>query len=144
MTHYAVTLSDNAVTILQTVGDAKPEDCIAKWSEEARARVVSFKQIDPGIIPQDRTFRVAWRFNGDAIDHDMTKARNIKRDQLRAERAPLLVALDIDYQRADERGDASEKVRIAGRKQALRDATANPAIEAAQTPDELKAIRLGS
>lgn len=68
---------------------------------------------------------------------DMAKCREALRVRLRARRAPLLAALDVEYQRADEAGDAAAKKRIAARKQALRDVTADPAIDAAQTPADL-------
>jgi len=73
------------------------------------------------------------------ITVDMTKAREIKRDQLRAERKPLLEKLDVEYMRAQEAGDTALQQEIAAKKQALRDATVDPAIDAATTPDELKA-----
>lgn len=91
--------------------------------------------------PDDRTFRDAWAFDGKAVKVDMPKARNIHRDRLRAARRPKLEALDTEYQRADEAGDAKAKAAIAERKQELRDVTADPAIEAAQTPAELAAVR---
>lgn len=69
---------------------------------------------------------------------DMTKAREIKRDMIRAERAPLLAALDIEFMRAVEQGDTAKQQEIAAEKQRLRDATQAPGIDAAQTPDELK------
>jgi len=72
---------------------------------------------------------------------DMTKAREIKRDQLRAERKPLLEKLDVEFMRAQEQGDQTKADEIAAKKQALRDVTADPAIDAATTPDELKAAR---
>jgi len=75
------------------------------------------------------------------ITVDMTKAREIKRDQLRAERRPLLEQLDVEFMRAQEQGDQAKTDEIAARKQALRDVTADPAIDAATTPDELKAVR---
>lgn len=71
---------------------------------------------------------------------DMAKARDIQRERIREMRAPVLAELDTAYQRADERGDTEAKANIASRKQALRDATEDPAIEAAQTPEELKAV----
>jgi len=37
-------------------------------------------------VPTDRTFRGAWTFNGDAVEIDMTAAREIHKDNLRAER----------------------------------------------------------
>lgn len=100
---------------------------------------VSFKIVDAADIPRDRTFRNAWADTG-AIVVNMNKARDIKRDQIRAQRAPLLAALDIEFMRASEKGDTGAMAAIAARKQALRDATKDPAIEAAATPDELKAV----
>ncbi|HEX4917147.1 MAG TPA: hypothetical protein VFV43_04550 [Limnobacter sp.] len=68
----------------------------------------------------------------------MEKARDIKRDMIRAERAPLFAALDIQFMRAVESGDTAKQQEIAAEKQRLRDATAHPSIEAAQTVEELK------
>lgn len=73
------------------------------------------------------------------ISINMTKARDIKRDMIRAERAPLLAELDLQFMRAVEQGNTSLQAEIAARKQALRDATDDPVIEAAETPEELKA-----
>jgi len=73
------------------------------------------------------------------ITVDMTKAREIKRDMIRAERNPLLEKLDVEYMRAQEAGDTALQQEIAAKKQALRDATVDPVIDAATTPDELKA-----
>jgi len=75
------------------------------------------------------------------ITVDMTKAREIKRDMSRAERKPLLEKLDVEYMRAQEAGDTARQQEIAAKKQALRDATVDPVIDAATTPDELKAVR---
>jgi len=75
------------------------------------------------------------------ITVDMTKARDIKRDMIRAERKPLLEQLDVEFMRAQEAGDIQKQALIADKKQSLRDVTADPAIDAATTPDELKAVR---
>jgi hypothetical protein len=91
--------------------------------------------------PTDRTYREAWCCNGSGkIECDMPKARDIHRDRMRKARAPLLAALDIEYQRADEAGDPARKRHVAKLKQSLRDVTANPAIEAADAPEKLKAV----
>lgn len=90
--------------------------------------------------PVDRAFRNAWMLSAGKVTVDMSKARDIHRDHLRTLREPLLKALDIDYQRADEAGDAKAKAAIAKRKQGLRDVTADPAIEAAQASSELAAV----
>jgi hypothetical protein len=92
--------------------------------------------------PSDRSFRDAWTFDGKSFGHDIAIAREIHRNRLRAQRAPLLADLDVAYARADEAGDVAAKAKIAADKQALRDITTDPAIDAAQTVDELKAINL--
>ena len=71
------------------------------------------------------------------ININMTKARDIHRDKVRQARNPLLASKDIEFQRALETG--ADTAAIVAAKQALRDAPASAAIEAATTPDELKA-----
>lgn len=74
------------------------------------------------------------------INVNMDKAREIKKEMIRAERAPKLAELDVAFMRAVEAGDADLQASIAAQKEALRNATADPAITAAKTPDELKAV----
>ena len=74
------------------------------------------------------------------ITVNMTKAVEINKDMIRQERKPKLAALDVEFMRAVEAGDADKQAEIAAKKQALRDATSDPAITAATTPDELKAV----
>jgi hypothetical protein len=101
-------------------------------------RFVANDYVDEGT---DRTFRGAWKDAGRGKpDVDMPKAREIHRNSLRDMRAPILEKLDTDYLRADEAGDQQAKKQVAAKKQALRDITADPRIEAAQTPEELKAV----
>lgn len=102
--------------------------------------LVDGQLVDHSLAPSDRTFRNAWKLDGGAIGVDMVKARELHRNKLRELRKPKLEALDVEYQRADEKGDTAEKKRVADKKQALRDVTADPAIEAAQTPEALKAV----
>ena len=71
------------------------------------------------------------------INVNMTKARDIHRDKVRQARNPLLASKDVEFQRALETG--ADTAAIVAAKQALRDAPASAAIEAATTPDELKA-----
>lgn len=92
----------------------------------------------------DRTFRNAWvhtKGKGKP-DHDMSKAREIHRVYLRKARLAEFCRLDNDYRIADEAGDVPEKRRIGAERQAFRDVTDDPRIEAAQNVDELKALRL--
>lgn len=143
----AINRTDGGVSIMRVVPQplaapgndtARPdvEAEITKWSAAHRDAYTyaSHHAIRAVDIPTDRTYRNAWTSNGKRIVHDMEQCRAIHRERMRRARAPKLAALDIAYQRADETMDESAKAEIAAQKQALRD------INAAQTPEELKAV----
>lgn len=90
--------------------------------------------------PADRTYRGAWVNSGARIVVDMDKARDIHRDNLRRDRAPLLEALDIQFMRALEGGHATAD--ITEQKRVLRDVTSDPRIDAMDTPEGLAALTL--
>lgn len=70
------------------------------------------------------------------ITVNFEKARTITKDRLRAERAPLLSALDVQFQRNLESG--ADNAAVVTEKQRLRDL---PALaDACTTLDELKAL----
>lgn len=73
------------------------------------------------------------------ISIDMDKARALHRARLRIVRKPLLDALDLAWKRAMEAGDAKRAAAVAAEQQALRDLPADPAIDAAKTPEQLLA-----
>jgi len=68
---------------------------------------------------------------------DMPKARNIHRDQIRITRKDKLAELDIEFQKALE--TSADTTSIVSKKQALRDAPADSAIESAADVTALKA-----
>ena len=68
---------------------------------------------------------------------DMAKAREIHKKKIRLARKPLLEALDIEFQKAQETGASTTD--IVAKKQALRDAPADSGIAAASDADTLKA-----
>ena len=70
------------------------------------------------------------------ITINFLKAQEITRQRLRVERAPLLTALDVQYQRAQE--DGRDTTIIISEKQRLRDVT--KLVDTATTLDELKAL----
>jgi len=90
--------------------------------------------------PTDRTFRNGWAWVGDKVGHDMEKCREIWREKMRIARKPKLEALDVAFTQALEVDDKTEQSTVVAQKTALRDVTDLPEIEAAMTPDELKAI----
>lgn len=66
---------------------------------------------------------------------NIDKAKAIKLDALRAERAPKLAALDVAFMRAVEQGDTAAQASIAAKKQALRDVTK------VALPDDITALK---
>ena len=93
--------------------------------------------INKSAVPTDRSFKWAWKFNGSAIEVDMTKAKEIHKTNIRNARISKLAELDIEFQRALE--TSSSTTDIVSKKQALRDAPADSAIAAASNEAELKA-----
>lgn len=102
----------------------------------AGGTIVNASDVRP---PADRVFREAWQVNdAPAIQVDMEKARLIWRDKIRLARKSALERLDAEYMKALERNE--EPSGIIEQKQALRDAPADPAIDAADTPEALKLV----
>jgi len=71
------------------------------------------------------------------IKVDMAKAKEIHKTNIRTAREPKLAALDIEFQKALE--TSSDTTVIVSNKQALRDAPADSAIDAATDEAGLKA-----
>lgn len=70
------------------------------------------------------------------ISIDIDKAKAITKSRLRAERAPLLAAQDVAFQRALESG--SDTAAIVAEKQRLRDIT--NLVDACTTTDQLRGL----
>ena len=68
---------------------------------------------------------------------DMAKAREIHKTNIREARTPLLAALDIEFQKAQE--TSASTTDIVAKKVALRDAPADSGIDSASDTDSLKA-----
>ena len=71
------------------------------------------------------------------IKIDMAKAREIHKTNIRQARSPKLAELDVEFQKALETGASTAD--IVAKKQALRDAPADPSIAAASDEAALKA-----
>lgn len=87
--------------------------------------------IDPVVIPTDRTFRNAWTQNGVMIVHDMPKCREIQEQRIEAKRRLKMLDLMV-------RENLGENVAVD--KAAIRAINARALCQAAQTPEELKAV----
>lgn len=125
-----------------TFRDETDDEFLARVSATPvhHGEVFSMAVVDASEVPPKDEFRAAWTFDGKAFGHDMAKARELHREKIRRERKPHLEAADIALMRAIETG--ADTKAIAAEKQRLRDAPANPAIDAAKTIEDLKRITL--
>lgn len=115
----------------------------AKTFTPDRLQPVSWRLAREGETLPERTFRDAWVDTDGRVGHDIEKAKEIRRDQLRVMRTPQLDELDREYNRAVglKLGQA-ELEKIEAARQVLRDAPADPRIDAAVSIDDLKAVTL--
>lgn len=92
-------------------------------------------------IPAETTFRDSWAVDTDAsiISVNMSKAKDIWRERIRLARKDEFARLDTEFMKAMETG--ADTTSIVAQKQVLRDAPAHADIDAATTPDELKAVQ---
>jgi hypothetical protein len=110
------------------------EECAAKDVPAG----AEFYIIEKANLPEEHNdFFNAWEVVAGAISINHTKAKGITKERLRAERAPLLTALDVQYQRAQE--DGRDTAIIVSEKQKLRDIT--KLADEATTLEELKALK---
>lgn len=143
-----ITKADGSITIRTPAPlDRRPDEteeaflarCMA--APVRRGTVTGMTVVDAAEIPPDiDTYRNAWTFDGSKIAYDMTKAKNIHRDLVREARGALLSLADVAVSQALVKGDAKAVKDAEAERQRLRDATADPRIDAAKTIAELKAV----
>ena len=95
-----------------------------------------------GLDLPPRQLRNAWVMLDDLIAVDMLVAREIWREKLRQERAPLMAALDVEWLRAAEAGDTDAQEAVKTQKQVLRDLPNDPRIAKAATPEALLTLTM--
>lgn len=95
-----------------------------------------YLMIDPSKFPKDVDFRDAWDLDGENVIVNFEKAKEVWKSKLRIDRAPLLAALDIQFQRAMETG--ADTSQIVSEKQRLRDITNQ--VDAATNLDEIRGV----
>lgn len=96
--------------------------------------------VDQNSLPRDNDFYDAWEMDDSFVTVNLAKAKEITKNRLRAERAPLLAAQDVLFQRALESG--ADTSAIVAEKNRLRDIT--KLADSATTLDELRAIKAGA
>lgn len=106
--------------------------------EQAAAAVpdgVPYEVVSVSALPQDRTFRNAWERNGQTVEHNMAKAREIAHAKRREARAVEFATLDI------EATIPAKAVEAEAKRQVVRDkySVMQTEIDAATSIEELKA-----
>lgn len=89
-------------------------------------------------VPQDRTFRDAWQLNGEVVDHNLDKAKNIKLDCIRQVRNEKLAKLDMELLKAAEQERRDDVKEIMKLKQELRDLPQTINIHGCQDIESIK------
>ena len=148
MSKIIYTNSDGIVSIITPI----PGAINPNTGKEFTMQEIADKSIPVGIstysivndskVPTDRTFRGAWVGNSVGVStativEDMTKAKEVHKDNIRLARTPKLTELDVEYQRATE--SSADTSAIVAKKQALRDAPAASGITTAANTTDLKA-----
>jgi len=128
--------NDNgSISVCVPTGDLLIEQVQAK---DTPAGVQSFI-VDASTLPEaDNDFFNAWEQTNGLVTVNVTKAREITKDRLRAKRAPLLAAQDIAFQRALETG--ADTSAIVAEKQRLRDIT--KLADASESLADLRSIKV--
>lgn len=86
-------------------------------------------------------YRAALRDRDGKIEHDIVVARECHRIMFRQQRVAKFAELDAQWMRATGQGKKAEADAIEAERQKLRDAPADPRIEAAKSIEELSLIR---
>ena len=95
--------------------------------------------VDQDTLPNsDNDFFDAWELSGSTVSVNLSKAKEITRARLRAERLPLLQAQDVLFQRALETN--ADTTAIVAEKQRLRDITNQ--VDSATTTAQLRGMKV--
>jgi hypothetical protein len=119
----------------------EPEaDWLARCIARALPGATDIRVTTVAEVPTDRTFRDAWVLSNGKPQVDMAKARDIHRYRIRRKRKAFFRDLDARQLRAVVAGQGDAIANIEAAKQALGEAPADPGIDAARIPDELKSV----
>lgn len=110
------------------------EEALQRAFDKLPSSAINPQIVEANTISSDRTFRNAWEKDEKVIKTNMTKAKDMTKDRLRAERKPLLEAQDVAFQRALE--ESADTSAIVTEKKRLRDITKQ--VDGMKTIDELK------
>jgi hypothetical protein len=138
MSHVIIFQNDNGgVSVCIPTGELPIDKVLEKDVPKDRgARIVH----QDDLPKQHNDFFDAWEMDGSTITVNLSKAKELTKNRLRAERAPLLAAQDVLFQRALESG--ADTTAIVAEKNRLRDITG--LADAATSLEELRLIKAGA
>jgi hypothetical protein len=137
MTQAIIFTNDNGgVAMCIPTGEISIDAVMTKDVPAGRgARIVNLSDLPN----QHNDFYDAWEMDATSVTVNMDKAKEITKKRLRVERAPLLEAQDVLFQRALE--SSADTTAIVAEKNRLRDITG--LVDAVTTLEGLRAIKAG-
>jgi hypothetical protein len=137
MTQAIIFTNDNGgVSTCIPTGEISIEAVMEKDVPKGRgARIVNIVDLPN----QHNDFYDAWEMDDTSVTVNMDKAKEITKARLRAERAPLLEAQDVLFQRALE--SSADTTAIVAEKNRLRNITS--LADSATTLEELRSLKAG-
>jgi hypothetical protein len=106
-------------------------------SKDIPSSATSYIVAADSLPEEDNDFFNAWEQTRGVVTVNLTKAKELTKTRLRAEREPLLAAQDVLFQRAQESG--GDTTAIVAEKNRLRNITTLP--DACTTLAELRALK---
>ena len=133
MTQIIIYSQNGQVAVCVPTGEISIEEVKTKDTPEGSIIV------DSSALPEaDNDFFDAWELSNGVVTVNLDKAKAITKTRLRAERAPLLAAQDVLFQRAQETN--ADTSAIVAEKQRLRDITKSA--DSATTTEELRNLKV--
>ena len=117
----------------KVLGDDLTEEAYLQfvWDRSVPVNAINPRWITDDEIPEDTSFRDAWKHEENVISVNMDKAREIHMGRIRAVRNEKLAELDVQTMKG---------IDVQDKKQVLRDLPKTVDLTTAFTTDELKAI----
>jgi hypothetical protein len=128
-----------AIVYTNELGGAAVAGLSADVSEQDALQALSAIHFDAQLmnidaLPKDNDFFDAWVLQNNQVTVAIDRARDLTKQRMRRQRQPLLLELDVAFQRALETN--SDTIEIVAQKQKLRDLT--KLVDSAQTLDDLR------
>jgi hypothetical protein len=129
------TNNEGGVSVIHPTGELSIEEVAAKDVPDG----IPYEIVEDDAIPSDRTFRGAWVLGDCCVDQDLDKCKALGHDMRRAKRAEEFAPHDEVIMKQIPGNDAAV-AETARQEIRSKYADMQVAIDAAESPDELKVI----